>query len=341
MNYKWNLTDLGSVPKNGHKVFSCFSCGGGSTMGYKRAGYDVIGCVEIDRQMMDIYKKNHHPRFPFLMDIREFNAIPDAGLPPELFALDILDGSPPCSTFSMSGSREKDWGKARKFREGQKAQRLDMLFMDFIDTAARLKPKVIVAENVTGIIKGNAKGYIVEILNGFRDAGYDVQMFKLNAATMGVPQNRERVFFVARQKALDLPNLTLTFNEPPILFGDVRSEKGIPLSEKSKYKALLERRRPGDKSIADIYKRVHGRVSGFNNSIAADNMVASTVTSNGMRFRMCDGHRLTKHDYLMVSTFPQDYDFGGMEVQYVCGMCVPPVMMEKIAAEIYRQWLCV
>jgi DNA (cytosine-5)-methyltransferase 1 len=47
--------------------------------------------------------------------------------------LDILDGSPPCSSFSMAGNREKDWGKEKKFREGQAEQVLDNLFFDFID----------------------------------------------------------------------------------------------------------------------------------------------------------------------------------------------------------------
>jgi DNA (cytosine-5)-methyltransferase 1 len=50
----------------------------------------------------------------------------------ELFDIDILDGSPPCSSFSMSGSREKAWGKNKKFREGQANQVLDDLFFHFI-----------------------------------------------------------------------------------------------------------------------------------------------------------------------------------------------------------------
>lgn len=48
--YEWNLTDLKQVPKNNYNVFSCFSCGGGSTMGYKLAGYNVIGNCEIDKK---------------------------------------------------------------------------------------------------------------------------------------------------------------------------------------------------------------------------------------------------------------------------------------------------
>lgn len=92
-------------------------------MGYKLAGFDVIGCNEIDHRMMFTYCKNHNPRFPFLEPIQTFKDKQD--LPPELFNLDILDGSPPCSTFSMAGSREEAWGKMKKFREGQAEQVLD------------------------------------------------------------------------------------------------------------------------------------------------------------------------------------------------------------------------
>lgn len=49
--FEWNLKDLEDVPKNNYKVFSCFSCGGGSTMGYKLAGYDVPGYAS-DKDIM-------------------------------------------------------------------------------------------------------------------------------------------------------------------------------------------------------------------------------------------------------------------------------------------------
>ena len=81
LNYRWNLSDLKSVKPNGCTVFSCFSCGGGSTMGYKLAGYEVLGNVEIDEKMMGIYKKNHNPKHSYCMDIRDFNAVPNEQLP--------------------------------------------------------------------------------------------------------------------------------------------------------------------------------------------------------------------------------------------------------------------
>lgn len=88
----WKLEDL-PKKKNGYKVYSCFACGGGSTMGYKLAGYDVIGANDIDPEMAKIYQKNHNPKHYHLMDIRSL--VKEKDLPKEMFELDILDGSPP------------------------------------------------------------------------------------------------------------------------------------------------------------------------------------------------------------------------------------------------------
>lgn len=111
-DWKWNMaTDYPA--KNGLTAFSCFACGGGSTRGYKLCGVDVLGCCEIDKKMNDVYVTNHKPKYNYLMDIRKFNELED--LPKELFSLDILDGSPPCTTFSTAGKREKSWGKKKKF----------------------------------------------------------------------------------------------------------------------------------------------------------------------------------------------------------------------------------
>lgn len=261
--WRWNLADLKEVAWNGLNVFTCFSCGGGSSMGYKRAGYHVIGNVEIDRDMNKVYIYNHKPKYNYNMDIRDFISIPDDELPEELFKLDVLDGSPPCSVFSAAGEREKGWNTEKQFREGQKMQRLDDLFFAFIKVAEKLKPRVVVAENVKGLISGKAKGYVNEIVKAFKRAGYVPQIFLLNAAQMGVPQARERVFFIAHRKDLNYPKLELSFHEPPVYFRDVRSKVGVPLKEGTQSADLMKKRIPSDRRLSDICIRVHGRNSGF------------------------------------------------------------------------------
>lgn len=307
-------------------------------MGYKLAGYDVIGNVEIDPRVMAVYQKNNHPRYPFLMDVREFLQLPREKIPDELFNLDILDGSPPCSVFSIAGEREKGWNKEKVFREGQAKQKLDDLFFYFISIAQRLQPKVVIAENVSGLLKGNAKGYVNEIFKAFNDAGYKTQLFLLNAAFMGVPQKRERCFFIAHRKDLDFPKLSLSFNEKPILFGEVRTKQGRP-SRDGICQELLKYRIKSDKSLADISKRLRGREYGYGITILHDDEVAYTLVSSGNTYRYCDAMCVSDGDCCGIQTFPQDYDFLGQTAKYICGMSVPPVMMAQVASEVYNQWL--
>lgn len=310
--YKWTLKDAVFTKDKG-TVFSCFSCGGGSTMGYKLAGFDVIGCNEIDPKMMSAYIANHHPKYPFLEDIRTFKDRND--LPDELYHLDILDGSPPCSSFSMAGNREDDWGKEKQFREGQSEQVLDTLFFDFIDLSKKLQPKVVIAENVKGLMMGEAWKYMREIYKQFDEAGYYCQHFLLDASKMGVPQRRERVFFICLRKDLavpflyqadmftQLPMIKMEFNEPGILFGNVRSDIGKNYEHTDRGQ-LMQYRIKSDHCMNDINLRVHNK-------------------------NIC-------------GSFPIDYNFKSESknaAKYLIGMSVPPVMTAQVASNVYDQWL--
>jgi DNA (cytosine-5)-methyltransferase 1 len=329
----WFLTDLNSVKKIGKSVLSTFSCGGGSTMGYKLAGYDVIGCVEIDPKMMKIYRDNHNPKFPYLMGVQDFNKIPNSELPKEFFELDILDGSPPCSTFSMAGKREAKWGGEFHFAEGQVKQRLDDLFFNFIETVDKLKPKVVVAENVKGLIQGNAKGYVKQIFQGFKDIGYQCQLFLLNAATMGVPQQRQRVFFIANRIG---KTISLNFSEKPILLSKA-IEGCSKLGAKSLSPYMLDmwkRCKPGQN-----FSNLIGQSKLFGCIKLHPNKPSPTVitSSGGGFFHWQEPRKLSDHEYIRLQTFPEDYKADN--IQYVCGMSVPPFMMQRIVTEVYKQLL--
>jgi len=349
MKNNWNLSDLQSVSKNGFKVFSCFHCGGGSTMGYKLAGYEVLGGVEIDPVMMNLYKHNHNPKHSYLMGVEDFNKIPDDQLPEDLFSLDILDGSPPCSSFSASGSREKKWNKETKFREGQAVQILDNLFFHFIDTAKKLKPKIVVAENVKGIIYGNAKGYVKQIFTEFREAGYECQLFLLNASRMGVPQKRERTVFIARRIDLEIRKIKLEFNEPIVSVNDAtlhldRESYDISLSLKNAedilaWKWCIKNNNP---FFCQYYESEEGgsKRKKFNYQISFSDYACYTITSSIQR-PISDKHAryFTDEEIVACQTFPQDYNFLKCDPGYVCGMSVPPFMMQRIATKIEQQLL--
>lgn len=332
-NYRWTFKDY-PKEKNGYKVYSTFACGGGSTMGYKLAGYDVIGANDVDPKMKKIYLHNHKPKLYHFCDIRDLIT---GDIEPELFDLDILDGSPPCTTFSLAGKREDSWGEKRKYAEGAVIQTLDDLYFSFIRLAKRLQPKIVVSENVSGLAKGKAIVYLKNILRAFNEAGYDTQTFILNGATMGVPQRRERLFVLGKRKDLNLPKLELSFNEPPIKFGEYRAIKGLPATKHEQ--SVLAQLKRGDKDIGTIVERITGKRKGFNMKITWDDEVCGTIPAAGDFIRACDKMKFTDMDYILSSSFPTDYDFLGLRVKYVVGMSVPPLMIANIAQQIQKQWL--
>lgn len=333
-NGPWKLSDLDKVKKNGLKVFSCFHCGGGSTMGYKLAGFDVLGGVEIDKNMMAIYRENHRPKYSYLMPVQEFKNIPDKDLPQELFNLDILDGSPPCSSFSMAGSREKKWGAAHAFREGQSVQVLDDLFFHFIDIAKKLKPKVVVSENVKGLIQGNARGYVKEIFSSFKAAGYETQLFLLNSSRMGVPQARERTFFISNR--ID-KKIKLEFNEKPIAISEalngVNSVGRIEPTTTQCFKYWSQC------AIGSSFSTVHPTGSYFSKIRIDPRKPVNTITGHSKNdlFHWDTCASLSNEFFIRAQTFPDDYNFLLEDPGYVCGMSVPPYMMERIASQIAIQ----
>lgn len=340
----WNLSDIKDVPKNGINVMSTFACGGGSSMGYKLAGCDVIAANDIDPEMAWHYKLNINPRHYFLCPINSFIG---KDLPQELFNLDILDGSPPCSTFSMAGSREDAWGKEKHFREGQAKQVLSDLFFDYLDLVERLKPKVAIAENVKGMIIGNAKWYTKMVMNRFVEIGYRPQLFLLNAADCGVPQKRERVFFCAVRNDIDAAPLKLQPKHRWISAGEatrdlqkltkeeVENTQNTELAKK--YWAGTKKGDGFDKFV----KATTGRNSWFNHQKLDDKKPSCTLTATHAKFRHWDSPRyLTLREWKRLGSFPDDYKVKSENIgKYMIGMSVPPRMTEVVARAVCEQWL--
>lgn len=332
-DWKWSLKDYPA--SNGLKAFSTFAGGGGSTMGYKLAGYDVVGCLELDKKMNNAYIENHNPKFNYLMDIRDFNNMPNEDLPKELFDLDILDGSPPCSTFSMAGKREEGWGVERVFREGQKLQTLDDLVFIFIDTVDKLKPKVAIMENVEGLIMGSAWKYVQDIYKKFNEIGYQVKHWLLKGEEMGIPQTRHRVFFIATKLDYDLEKLDLSFNYEEVPYGRIRTGKGKCAPEGTKLRSLLSEVRDNENNLSLAHQRLYGKPSWFQVMVIDDDRVFPTIRAKlSDIYRRRTFERITREDAINAQTFPQDYNFGIRDYTYILGMSVPPLMTKRIGKRL-------
>lgn len=336
-DWKWNLAD-GYPQTNGLKVFSCFACGGGSTMGYKLAGCEVLGCCEIDPKMNELYVANHHPKYNYCEDIREFNKRDD--LPHELYDLDILDGSPPCTTFSMAGEREESWGKKKKFREGQQEQTLDDLSFVFIETARKLKPKCVIMENVAGLLVGEAWSYVQKIYSEFADAGYRVNHWLIKGERMGVPQKRHRAIFIAIRNDLNVNpiNINLEFNYEPIPYSVIKCGVGNPVPEGTFFNQMARIALPGEHDVAATRERLgYKKRSSFQVKYIRDNEVLWTLRTHNDIIDLSCIHYISIDTCVNSTTFPQDYNWLQSKKtlkEFALGMSVPPLMMKRVVDRV-------
>ena len=333
---EWNLKDELKVPYHGKKIFGTFVCGGGSTMGYKLAGFNHLGGVEFTEHYSKIYKYNHKPKYFYLEDIRDFNKRTD--LPQELYELDMLDGSPPCAAFSTAGAREKNWGKVKEY-EGIKQVKDDLVYV-YCETIEKLKPKVFLLENVSGLAKGNAKVYLKKIVERLSKE-YNVQVFLLYAASMGIPQIRNRIFVIGHKKEYRLPKLELNFRVPQVGFEVTKKYWDIldsnTFHEKINNLAIgkeWENTKVGEnsKKFFNLCKP-HPCKPCFTITESSSSSSAASVMHPTIK------RKLNEQEVRLLCTFPKDYDFLDTNAISTMGRSVLPVMMANISHQIYLQWL--
>ena len=207
--FRYTLDDLKqSSDRELFNYISFFAGGGGSSSGYKLAGGKCLFVNEFQQVAVDDYL-NNWPDTPHICgDIKDVTGeqiMQMTGL--KKGELDILDGSPPCPPFSMSGTKQKGWGK-EKVAYGMKQKNIEDLTWEQIRIANEMQPKVIICENVKGLTMSYAMGHLQRMVNDFEACGYTTVWKVLKGQFFGVPQKRERVFIVSvRNDVLDKINL--------------------------------------------------------------------------------------------------------------------------------------
>lgn len=164
-------------------------CGcGGISEGFRLAGFKIIGGIDFDPDSIETFRNNFHNAKAICTDILEFN---DQKIFNEFGAckVDIIVGGPPCQGFSSANRWQKENTDPR-----------NKLFFEYLRFVEILKPKIVLIENVRGILtrnEGYAKKRIMDLLEKLN---YSVSSEVLNASHYGVPQSRLRAFFVAIRK---------------------------------------------------------------------------------------------------------------------------------------------
>jgi DNA (cytosine-5)-methyltransferase 1 len=383
-------------------VISTFAGGGGSSTGYRLAGGKVLAINEFVEEAIKTYSLNFPDTKIIAGDIKKISGkdlLNEAGM--KVGDLDILDGSPPCSAFSVAGKREKNWKGAtkyesetyfdfetgemisegglevkdgvKKYSDDQVVEAIEDLFLEYIRIAREIQPKVIIAENVKGITMGEARKKLYEFQNLFEkiEPGYLVTHHVLNAADYGVPQARERLFFVCVREDvaekvginfLNLESMTRPLPSTPKHIGikdaidhvendPVEEKELLDFVEGSFQKKFIEllpfnptkHLKPSNPEFRD--KNPKG--SCFNMIRPAIQLPSPTLTQAGQQkgvsgvFHYAKNRKFTIKELKILMSMPEDYELTGTFDQKAerLGRMVAPKMMAALATNIYEKIL--
>ena len=200
------------IPERFYTGISLFSGAGGLDIGIRQAGFDILACIEVDPHACDTLREavlnENHSTQVLEQDIRTVDPLElKHSLLLEEGELDLLFGGSPCQSFSQMG------------KMGSMNDERGLLLFEFVRFAEALKPKVILIEQVKGILTakdchGERGGVLKLLISELSDRGYNSHFKVLNAANYGVPQLRERVFLVATLGGLPFEFPSETHCEP-------------------------------------------------------------------------------------------------------------------------------
>lgn len=324
---------------NGFNTVSLFAGCGGSCLGFKMAGFKPLYASEFIPEAQNTYEINNPNVFLDRRDIRQVSAS-DIREAIGTDSVDVLEGSPPCSSFSSAGKQSDGWGISKLYSDGVK-QRTDDLFFEFSRILNDLQPKVFVAENVKGLVTGHSKGYFKIILRSLIQCGYQVEARLLDASFLGVPQARKRIIFVGVRNDLAMQPV---FPEPfayRYSINDVLTDNPSMTDPETNEHIGFQ----GQAVYAHWLKLKQGQSpkgSYFSLVKPLPFQPVPTLTATGG----CIGaasvtHHLYPRKYnlqeiRLLSGFPDDFKLSGSFQQRYerIGRAVPPLMMKAIAETI-------
>ena len=332
---------------NGYNVVSTFTGAGGSCLGLKLAGFNILYAVEFVEEAIKTYKLNHKDAYLDTRDIRDITGeeiLEQIGL--KKGELDLFEGSPPCASFSRVGKGTQLWNCVKKYSDTE--QRVDDLFFEYIRLVDEIRPKMILAENVPDLAYAKNKGMLKLIIQAFRDIGYEVQMRLVLANKLDVPQKRKRIIFIGVNK--DYP---IEINYPKPLNYSYIVDDAIPdfeYHEPSELYSVI-----GDKSVflrqrfdycrehhlvnfADASQILQGRRLTYGYSVVFKEDPSPTLVQRLELFHGYQDRSISIDEAKILQTFPVDFKLTGVfKKQWErLGRSVPPRMYEHVGLAIKK-----
>lgn len=248
------------------KAISLFSGGGGCSLGFKNAGYDIIYASDFDKAAMNTYKTNFPETKTEIKDIKDIDfheLLKENNLRPG--KLDFLIGGPPCQGFSTAGTRF--WDDPR-----------NSLLKEYVRCLSIIKPKWFLMENVEGLLTTKKGEYLYEAAKAFIELGYTIRIDKIYAHEYGVPQRRKRVFVIGN-------NLGFPYKSPlpiNVATGRIFKNSSLTLGDALINLPLPSNMRDGETSYSKISKNELFNYYHSDNNTITDHFF---VPINGMQLK--------------------------------------------------------
>lgn len=340
------VSDKAGAPR----LVSLFSGCGGLDLGFEQAGFHRTWANDFDLDAQAVYWENLGE-----IDGRDILTVGESEIP----GCDILAAGFPCQPFSNAGNRK-----------GVHDSR-GMLYKECLRIISDKMPKVIVFENVKGLLSTkyvdgrNLPEVIIEDLSSMNDVGYDVTYMLLNASDYGVPQNRQRVFFVGVRKDLGvkfvfpekLPKDNLTLRNVLDIPEDIPNQIDWVLSpqaldmidhipEGGSWKNVpYEKLAPRFRKIRDDMKKYHSPnfYRRFSRDEISGTITASAQPENCGIIHPTKNRRYTIREVARIQTFPDNFTFIDKTLRDVTAMykvignAVPPKLARAVGSAIMQQ----
>jgi site-specific DNA-cytosine methylase len=300
------------------KGYSFFCGAGGSTIGYKKSGIDMIGGCDIDKNQLKVYEENHKSTHCDLKDVRYFleNDVE------YLHNLDMIDGSPPCTNFSVMHIFRKDKQfQERKCKEGGILQSIESLVLDYLNIIMKYRPKFFVLENVINL-KKQYKWYLDQCVNdSMVNNEYKLQLIELNPKDLGGYTSRNRMFLIGVRNDIYTNDIDFSFKPIHNILNDIKDKlewKPLPPSSLKRWRYMKGYEDNISKSYSEYFVD-------FNSTIGVIN------TKEHRFFNFDEPKSLTPKSLALIQGINYDLSkYTDSRIIYLVGMSVHPLSSEFI-----------
>lgn len=308
-------------------VISLFAGCGGSSLGYQMAGYRELLAVDFDAKITETFRLNF-PGVPVW--VRDINSIEGQEVLDfcriQRGELDILDGSPPCQGFSICN-------RNRYRRDGR-----NNLPLEYARLLRELYPKVFIMENVAGMVRGIMKGFMLEALRTFSDAGYKVKARIMNAVYYGVPQLRERLIFMGVRDDLGIEPQWPSHNGKIAIAREAIGH--LPIGKPGGHRRAIILAWNSAKPGQSLRKSRIKYVGSFNSCRLNPDRPCPTQIASHLHWHWLIPRHLTLQEAGMLQGFPSDFKWIEPRDKKAIGNSVPPPMIRAIAECVKDRILC-